>query len=126
MFVVGSLKSIEYLTYCTPECKRCLSMPTWRIEGALEKGQQKTCLLYDMYLTQKTKSKSKIPDTYLHSHRTAKCQRLVIRAGLRVSSHYPHKRQTNRLNPTFRKLFFRRVGKAGVDPVVHEFLIGHK
>ena len=111
--------------YCTPERKVFIDAYLEDRRRAGEEITKDPPLIRDVF-DPKDKEQVKNPRHLSTFTLDSNISRVVIRAGLRVSSHDPHTRQTNILNPTFQKFFFRQVGKASVDPVVREFLIVHK
>jgi len=109
----------EYFTYCTPECRMYIDKYLTERRTAGETIKPESPLIREQY---GIGSKARHVSTWTLINIMS---RMMVRAGIRVRSH-DRKRKPTMLNHGFRKFFFRQLGRSGVDPVVREFLMGHK
>lgn len=116
----------EYITYCSPECKSALDayLDYRKLHG--ETITENSPLIRDVFdfakPTKKREAKAIHRDTLMHLTNI-----ITQKAGLRIADgDGARSRKVNMLNHGFRKFFFKACGKAQIDPIVRELLMGHK
>ncbi|AIF85030.1 site-specific recombinase XerD [Candidatus Nitrososphaera evergladensis SR1] len=116
----------EYVTYCSPECKAAIDayLHFRKLRG--ENINPNSPLIrerFDFNNPAKTHDARPIHRDTL-AHLTNAC---AISAGLRVKTDKQNRdRKDNMLNHAFRKFFFKACGRAQINPIVRELLMGHK
>lgn len=113
----------EYLTFCTPECAKAIQEYLRYREQAGEKITPDAPLIREQFGASSVNN----PRPLTKGAAMEIIGRAFRNAGLRtVEAGQRHKRKENMLTHGLRKFARKNMRKAGVDPLIIEYLIGHQ
>lgn len=115
----------EYVTYCTPECKVAIdAYLNFRMRSGEPVSDDSPVLrdLFNPYNPERVCN----PGPLRRDGIATIMFNIAARAGLRGRSHDRRTRNDIMLNHGLRKFFFKACGKANINPIARELLMGHK
>lgn len=116
----------EYITYCTPECKAAIDGYLDYRQRAGEILKPGAPLIREQF-DGSDKFKVLNPQPLERETVSSLIKIVAYKAGLRQkNANNRFERKETMLNHGLRKFFFRACGRAKIDPVVREYLMGHK
>jgi integrase len=115
----------QYTTYCSPECRTAIDNYLDYRMRAGETIRPDSPVIREQF-DGADKFKVEHPQSLGRETVSSLIKIVAYKAGLRTKSANRFERKETMLNHGLRKFFFRACAKAKIDPVIREFLMGHK